>query len=75
MRWYLDGRVHHRVTADRMDPGTWKAAVEHGLFLILNVAIGGNLPLADGASAGPATEPGHAMRVDHVTVSTRGRTT
>ncbi|MFG2236379.1 acyltransferase family protein [Streptomyces sp. NPDC048723] len=75
VRWYLDGRVYHRVTADRMDPGTWKAAVDHGLFLILNVAVGGNLPLADGASAGPTTEPGHAMRVDHVTVSARERNT
>ncbi|GAA2634589.1 hypothetical protein GCM10010425_39620 [Streptomyces spororaveus] len=71
VRWYLDGRMYHRVTAGLMDPGTWKAAVEHGLFLILNVAVGGGLPLADGAGAGPATEPGHAMRVDHVTVSAR----
>ncbi|MFG2975698.1 acyltransferase family protein [Streptomyces sp. NPDC048331] len=74
VRWHLDGRVYHRVTADGMDPGTWKAAVDHGLFLILNVAVGGDLPLADGANAGPATEPGHAMRVDHVSVSVRERT-
>ncbi|PWK63351.1 peptidoglycan/LPS O-acetylase OafA/YrhL [Streptomyces sp. CG 926] len=75
VRWSLDGRVYHRVTADRMDPGTWKAAVDHGLFLILNVAVGGDLPLADGANAGPATEPGHAMRVDHVDVRVRERNT
>ncbi|MFJ3963263.1 acyltransferase family protein [Streptomyces sp. NPDC090036] len=74
VRWSLDGRVYHRVTAGRMDPATWKAAVEHGLFLILNVAVGGSLPLADGADAGPATEPGHAMRVDHVIASARERT-
>ncbi|MFJ7272345.1 acyltransferase family protein [Streptomyces sp. NPDC099050] len=73
VRWYLDGRVHHRVAASRMDPDTWKRAVDHGLFLILNVAIGGNLPLADGKTPGPATEPGHPMRVDRVTVSTRAR--
>ncbi|MFG2996829.1 acyltransferase family protein [Streptomyces sp. NPDC048340] len=71
VRWYLDGRVYHRVSADRMDPGTWQRAVDHGLFLILDVAVGGKLPLADGASVGPATEPGHPMRVDHVTVSAR----
>lgn len=73
VRWYLDGRVHHRVAASRMDPDTWKRAVDHGLFLILNVAIGGSLPLADGAVPGPDTEPGHPMRVDHVTVSSRAR--
>lgn len=71
VRWYLDGRVHHRVAASRMDRETWKRAVDHGLFLILNVAIGGSLPLADGAGPGPDTEPGHPMRVDHVTVSSR----
>ncbi|MFJ6795427.1 acyltransferase family protein [Streptomyces sp. NPDC091268] len=71
VRWYLDGRVYHRAAADRMDAATWQRAVDHGVFLILNVAIGGKLPLADGATAGPATEPGHPMRVDHVTVSTR----
>ncbi len=71
VRWYLDGRVHHRVPASRMDAGTWNRAVDHGLFLILNVAIGGELPRQDGASPGPGTEPGHAMRVDHVTVSAR----
>lgn len=71
MRWYLDGRLYHRVTAAAMDGPTWKRAVDHGVFLILNVAVGGKLPLADGASPGPATEPGHPMRVDRVTVSAR----
>ncbi|MGW7417357.1 glycoside hydrolase family 16 protein, partial [Streptomyces sp. NPDC054863] len=71
VRWYLDGRVYHRVAARRMDPGTWKRAVDHGVFLILNVAVGGALPRQDGASPGPATEPGHPMRIDHVTVSAR----
>ncbi|WP_327310408.1 acyltransferase family protein [Streptomyces sp. NBC_01243] len=71
VRWYLDGRIHHRVGAARMDAGTWDRAVHHGLFLILNVAMGGKLPAADGLTAGPGTEPGHPMRVEHVTVSTR----
>ncbi|MFF1903455.1 acyltransferase family protein [Kitasatospora sp. NPDC058218] len=74
VRWYLDGREHHRVTAAQMDRATWDKAVGHGLFLILNVAVGGNLPAALGATPGPATEPGHPMRVDYVAVSTRGGT-
>ncbi|KOU38630.1 hypothetical protein ADK53_11995, partial [Streptomyces sp. WM6373] len=73
VRWYLDGRLYHRVTADRLDSGTWGRAVDHGLFLILNVAVGGTLPRADGADVGPGTQPGHPMRVDHVTVSARER--
>lgn len=71
VRWYLDDRVYHRVRADAMDADTWKRAVDHGVFLILNVAVGGKLPEADGATVGPATEPGHPMRVDRVRVSTR----
>ncbi|MFI9328603.1 acyltransferase family protein [Kitasatospora sp. NPDC052868] len=72
VRWYLDGREYHRVTAAQMDAATWDRAVHHGLFLILNVAVGGNLPAALGGVPGPATEPGHPMRVDYVAVSTRG---
>ncbi|MDJ0382030.1 acyltransferase family protein [Streptomyces sp. G-G2] len=75
VRWSLDGRVYHRVNGARMDKETWKKAVEHGTFLILNVAVGGKLPLADGANVGPATEPGHPMRVDRVTVSAKGGVT
>ncbi|MET9207511.1 SGNH hydrolase domain-containing protein [Streptomyces bacillaris] len=71
VRWYLDDRVYFRVRAGEMDRRTWQRTVDHGVFLILNVAIGGTLPLADGAVVGPATEPGRPMRVDHVTVRTR----
>ncbi|MGW1226854.1 acyltransferase family protein [Streptomyces sp. NPDC002530] len=71
LRWYLDGRVYHRVKASAMDAATWDRALKRGQFLILNVAIGGALPAADGAGPGPATEGGHAMRVDRVAVSTR----
>ncbi|MFJ5546340.1 acyltransferase family protein [Streptomyces sp. NPDC093225] len=71
VRWYLDGRVHHRVTARQLPAGTWRRAIDHGLFLILDVAVGGGLPQADGATPGPTTEPGHPLRVDHVTVAVR----
>ncbi|GHH42789.1 acyltransferase [Streptomyces candidus] len=71
IRWYVDGRVHHRVRAAGMDRTTWDRAVNHGVFLILNVAIGGKLPEVYGAVPGPATQPGHAMRVDFVRVATR----
>ncbi|MEV6976238.1 acyltransferase family protein [Kitasatospora sp. NPDC093806] len=71
VRWYLDGREHHRVTAAQMDRATWDKAVGRGLFLILNVAVGGNLPTAFGGAVTPATEPGHPLRVDYVSVATR----
>ncbi|WP_330238857.1 acyltransferase family protein [Streptomyces sp. NBC_00525] len=71
IRWYLDDRVYHRVKASTTGREAWDEALSRGQFLILNVAMGGALPAADGGTPGPATEPGHPMRVDRVTVSTR----
>ncbi|GAB2718605.1 acyltransferase family protein [Kitasatospora kifunensis] len=71
VRWYLDGKEYHRVTAAQMDPATWDRAVHHGVFLILDVAVGGGLPAAFGGSVSPATEPGHPMRVKYVSVASR----
>ncbi|MFJ8043479.1 acyltransferase family protein [Kitasatospora sp. NPDC096147] len=74
VRWYLDGREFHRVSAASMDRAVWDRAVGRGLLLILNVAVGGNLPAAYGGTVGPATEPGHPMRVDYVSVTTKAAT-
>ncbi|MFB7948087.1 SGNH hydrolase domain-containing protein [Kitasatospora phosalacinea] len=71
VRWLRDGEEYFAVTADQVGPAAWDQAVHHGVFLILNVAIGGNLPAAYGSSPTPATEPGHPMKVASVTVSTR----
>ncbi|MEU3653750.1 acyltransferase family protein [Streptomyces sp. NPDC032161] len=71
VRWYVDGRAYHHVAKSRMDTRTWDRAVQQGMFLVLNVAMGGMLPSTDGATVGPRTEPGHPMRVQHVTVSVR----
>lgn len=71
VRWSLDSRVYHRVRASGMDAATWDRALKQGQFLILNVAMGGALPSADGADVGPTTEPGHPMRVAEVSVSVR----
>ncbi|TXS02494.1 acyltransferase [Streptomyces sp. col6] len=71
VRWSLDGRVYHRVKASATGRKAWEEALLRGQFLILDVAMGGALPSADGGTPGPATEPGHPMRVDRVTVSTR----
>ncbi|MFF0298776.1 acyltransferase family protein [Kitasatospora sp. NPDC004614] len=72
VRWLRDGQEYFAVTSDQVEPTAWDQAVHHGIFLILNVAIGGNLPAAHGSSPTPATEPGHPMKVASVTVSTRG---
>nr|WP_233533934.1 SGNH hydrolase domain-containing protein [Kitasatospora sp. SolWspMP-SS2h] len=71
VRWLRDGRECFRVTADRVDPAAWDRAVHHGIFLVLDVAVGGDLPAAYGSPPAEATEPGHPMKVASVTVSTR----
>ncbi|MEV4560240.1 SGNH hydrolase domain-containing protein [Kitasatospora sp. NPDC049285] len=71
VRWLVDGREYHEVTSAQVDPAAWDQAVHHGMFLILNLAVGGNLPTAYGSPLSPATEPGHPLRVASVTVSTR----
>ncbi|MFC1430458.1 SGNH hydrolase domain-containing protein [Streptacidiphilus sp. N1-3] len=71
VRWYLDGREYHRVSAAGIDPAVWSRAVDHGMFLILDLAIGGGLPAALGGQPGPATQPGHPLRIDSVTAEVR----
>lgn len=71
--WYLDGRPYHTVTESQVGEAAWKAAVDHGFFLIVDVAIGGAFPNAVCGCTTPtsATSPGAAMRVRYVTVSIR----
>ncbi len=70
IRWYLDGKQFHAVTSAQFDAGTWNAATNHGFFIILNVAIGGEFPAALGA--GPTGSSGGSMLVDYVAAWTAG---
>ncbi|MCD0451913.1 family 16 glycosylhydrolase [Actinocorallia sp. API 0066] len=78
IRWYLDGRRVHRLTRDDPPRGVserrWKRAWDNmtegdGFFVIFTMAMGGAMPRGNGGDVGPATEPGHPMLVDRVTVS------
>jgi beta-glucanase (GH16 family) len=43
IRWYVDGRLYHRVTPADLPSGTaW--VYDHPFFLLLNVAVGGGWP-------------------------------
>jgi hypothetical protein len=77
LRWYVDGQLYHTVHENDEPAATWhRRSAREGMFLILNVAIGGEFP--DRLSAPvptpvAATEPGHAMLVDYVAVWTRAK--
>lgn len=68
MRFYLDGVNYHTVRQNQVDAATWTNATNHGYFIILNVAMGGEFPAAFGGGPDGGTEPGHPLVVDYVQV-------
>ncbi len=42
IRWYVDGELYHTVTPDTLVGRQW--VFNHAFYLIINVAVGGNLP-------------------------------
>lgn len=70
MRFSVDGLNYHTVRASQVDATTWANATNHGYFIILNVAMGGEFPAAFGGGPDAGTQPGHPMVVDYVSVLT-----
>jgi beta-glucanase (GH16 family) len=68
LRWYLDGNNYFTLNSSQIDATTWNNATRHGMFVILNVAIGGGFPDAFGGGPTAATQPGVPMLVDYVAV-------
>jgi beta-glucanase (GH16 family) len=73
IRWYLDGVEYFSVSESQVDIATWQAAVDHGFFLIFDVAIGGGYPNGVCSCSTPtgATTSGAGMSVDYVAVYQR----
>jgi len=74
IRWYVDGTEYWSVSSNNagMDATTWANAVDHGFFIILNVAMGGAFPNAICSCTSPSssTVAGYGMHVDYVRVYT-----
>ncbi len=68
LRFYVDGFLFHTVAQTRVSPGVWDAATNHGFFIILNMAMGGEFPAAFGGGPTASTTPGRPMVVDYVAV-------
>ncbi|GCE07324.1 glycoside hydrolase family 16 protein [Dictyobacter aurantiacus] len=68
VRWYLDGVEFWHVNSNDpgMDPTTWANAIDHGFFIIYDVAMGGGWPGNPTAS----TQSGVPMVVDYTRVYT-----
>jgi beta-glucanase (GH16 family) len=68
IKWYLDGVNFHTVRSTDVDAGTWAAATNHGFFILLNLAMGGEFPAALGGGPTGATASGRSLVVDYVAV-------
>ncbi|WIM95665.1 carbohydrate-binding protein [Actinoplanes oblitus] len=68
LRWYLDGANYFTLNSSQVDATTWNNATHHGMFVILNVAMGGGFPAAFGGGPTAATQSGVPMLVDYVAV-------
>lgn len=60
--WFLDGVKYHEASPDDVAPNRW--AFDHPFFMLLNVAVGGNL----GGPTDPAMTFPQSMAVDYVRV-------
>jgi hypothetical protein len=77
LRFYLDGANYFTLNSSQLDATTWNNATHHGMFMILNVAMGGGFPAAFGGGPTASTASGVPMIVDYVAVyqSSGGTTT
>ena len=70
--YYLNGNAYYTVTESQVGTRAWQAAVDHGFFLILDLAVGGAYPNAICGCSSPtsSTSSGAAMSVGYVAVYT-----
>jgi hypothetical protein len=70
--YYLNGNAYYTVTESQVGTSTWQAAVDHGFFLILDVAMGGGYPngVCNCSTPTSSTSSGAAMSVGYVAVYT-----
>jgi beta-glucanase (GH16 family) len=74
LRFLIDGRVLATYTEAQVGTAAWQAAVDHGFFILLDVAMGGSWPdgQCDCTAPTSATSSGGAMRVGYVAVYESG---
>ncbi|KAF2133617.1 glycoside hydrolase family 16 protein [Dothidotthia symphoricarpi CBS 119687] len=70
LTWSVDGVAYQTVTKTQLGATAWAATVQHGHFLLLNLAMGGAFPNAVQGSATPTskTVSGYSLWVDWVAV-------
>jgi beta-glucanase (GH16 family) len=70
IRWYLDGQQYFAVDESQVGTAAWTQAVDHGLSIVLDVAVGGGYPdaICDCTTPTAQTSSGATMSVRDVAV-------
>ncbi len=74
LQFLMDGRVESTATEAQVGTTTWREAIDHGFFIIFDLAMGGYYPNAACGCATPtsATGSGASMSVSYVAVYEKG---
>jgi beta-glucanase (GH16 family) len=74
LQFLLDGAVQATYSEAQVGTSAWQAAVDHGFFMILDLAMGGSWPDGQCNCTAPtsATTSGGTMRVGYVAVYEQG---
>ena len=74
LQFLMDGTTESTVTEASVGPAAWQAAIDHGFFIIFDLAMGGNYPngICNCTTPASATTSGAAMSVGYVAVYEQG---
>jgi beta-glucanase (GH16 family) len=74
LQFLMDGRVKDTVTEAEVGATAWHEAIDHGFFIIFDLAMGGNYPDGECGCTTPqaATSSGASMSVGYVAVYEKG---
>jgi hypothetical protein len=74
LQFLMDGTVESTITEASVGTAAWQAAIDHGFFIIFDLAMGGNYPDGQYGSTTPtsATMSGASMSVGYVAVYEQG---
>jgi beta-glucanase (GH16 family) len=74
LQFLIDGRVTDTITAAEVGATAWREAIDHGFFIIFDLAMGGNYPDGECHCTAPtaATSSGASMSVGYVAVYEKG---
>ena len=74
LQYVMDGVVESTITEASVGTAAWQAAIDHGFFIIFDLAMGGNYPDGISGETTPtsATSSGASMSVQYVAVYEEG---